>query len=204
MILVIDNYDSFVHNLARYFRQLGCETKTLRNDEVDRQRIKSLAPDAIVISPGPCSPNEAGYSVQCVCDFAESIPLLGVCLGHQAIIQAYGGNVIRRGQPMHGRQSEVNHEGGDFFAGIPQSFLVGRYHSLIAESKSLPSSLRAVARIEDGTIMAVQHETLPVVGVQFHPESILTEHGYQMLANFCAMAGIETTNSALIKESLLP
>lgn len=204
MILVIDNYDSFVHNLARYFRQLGCATKVLRNDEVNKRTIIELAPDAIVISPGPCSPDEAGYSVQCIRDFSSSIPILGVCLGHQAIVQAFGGSVIRSGQPMHGRQSEVFHEGGEFFSEIPASFSVGRYHSLIAESKSLPECLRVSAKLDEGTIMAVEHRTLPVVGVQFHPESILTEHGYQMLANFCSMAGIETASKLQKEKSLLP
>ena len=204
MILVIDNYDSFVHNLARYFRQLGCETWTLRNDEVNRSVVAEIAPRAIVISPGPCSPDEAGYSVDCVRDFADSIPILGVCLGHQAIIQAFGGEVVRSGQPMHGRQSEVQQEGGAFFENVPPSFLIGRYHSLIAKSKSLPACLDVTAKLEDGTIMAVQHRTRPVIGVQFHPESILTEHGYQMLANFCSMAGIESAIDAIREKNPSP
>ncbi|QEG23436.1 anthranilate synthase component II [Mariniblastus fucicola] len=192
MILVIDNYDSFVHNLARYFRQLGCQTVTMRNDDVDRSVVEELAPTAIVISPGPCSPGEAGYSIDCVTDFADSIPILGVCLGHQGIVQAFGGDVIRSGQPMHGRQSEVQHNGGAFFGGIPENFKVGRYHSLIATSKSMPDCLEVTARLDDGTIMAVQHRSRPVIGVQFHPESILTEFGHQMLANFCSIAGMES------------
>ncbi len=204
MILVIDNYDSFVHNLARYFRQLGCETKTLRNDEVDRKVVASISPQAIVISPGPCSPDEAGYSVRCVKDFADTIPILGVCLGHQAIVQAFGGDVIRSGQPMHGRQSEVNHEGGDFFENVPRSFNVGRYHSLIAKSKSIPECLEVTAKLDDGTIMAVQHRSNPVVGVQFHPESILTESGHQMLANFCSMAGIDSAIDILRERNPTP
>ena len=204
MILVIDNYDSFVHNLARYFRQLDCETITMRNDEVNRGVVEELSPDAIVISPGPCSPDEAGYSVDCVRDFADSIPILGVCLGHQAIVQAFGGEVIRSGQPMHGRQSEVNHDGAAFFENVPPSFKVGRYHSLIAKSNSLPSCLEVIAKLDEGTIMAVQHRSRPVVGVQFHPESILTEHGYQMLANFCSIAAMESPAKLLAQKALTP
>ena len=204
MILVIDNYDSFVHNLARYFRQLGCDTKTIRNDEVSQTVVEELAPEAIVISPGPCSPDEAGYSVQCVVDFAGKIPILGVCLGHQAIVQAFGGQVIRSGQPMHGRSSAVQHYGSPFFESVPDSFNIGRYHSLIAESKTLPDCLEVTAKLEDGTIMAVQHRSQSVVGVQFHPESILTEHGYRMLANFCTMAGIESAEKSINEKSLAP
>ena len=204
MILVIDNYDSFVHNLARYFRQLDCETITMRNDEVNRGVVEELSPDAIVISPGPCSPDEAGYSVDCVRDFADSIPILGVCLGHQAIVQAFGGEVIRSGQPMHGRQSEVNHDGAAFFENVPPSFKVGRYHSLIAKSNSLPSCLEVIAKLDAVTIMAVQHRSRPVVGVPFHPESILTEHGYQMLANFCSIAAMEPPAKLLAQKALTP
>ncbi len=204
MILVIDNYDSFVHNLARYFRQLGCETKTLRNDEVSRSIVESIGPKAIVISPGPCTPDEAGYSVDCVKDFAGEIPILGVCLGHQVIAQAFGGIVVRSGQPMHGRQSEVHHGGSAFFENVPSSFSVGRYHSLIAKSKNLPDCLEVTAKLDDGTIMAVQHRTHPVVGVQFHPESILTDYGHQMLANFCSMAGIESAIDVLRERNPTP
>ena len=204
MILVIDNYDSFVHNLARYFRQLGCETVTIRNDKVDRALIEEMSPQGIVISPGPCSPDEAGYSVDCVKDFADSIPILGVCLGHQSIVQAFGGEVVRSGQPMHGRQSEVHQSGGSFFENVPNSFLVGRYHSLIAKVNSMPDCLEVTARLDDGTVMAVQHRDRPVIGVQFHPESILTQHGYQMLANFCTLAGIESATEVLTEKNLTP
>lgn len=204
MILVIDNYDSFVHNLARYFRQLGCETVTMRNDEVNRAVVEELAPEAIVISPGPCSPDEAGYSVDCVRDFADSIPILGVCLGHQAIVQAFDGEVIRSGQPMHGRQSEVNHGGAAFFENVPPTFKVGRYHSLIAKSSKLPKCLEVIAKLDEGTIMAVQHQSRPVIGVQFHPESILTQHGYQMLANFCSIAGIGSAATVLAQKNPTP
>ena len=204
MILVIDNYDSFVHNLARYFRQLGCETMTIRNDEVSRSDVESLAPEAIVISPGPCSPDEAGYSVQCVKDFGDSIPILGVCLGHQAIVQAFGGKVVRSGQPMHGRQSEVSHNDAAFFESVPSPFKVGRYHSLIAKSNLMPQCLETIAKLDDGSVMAVQHRTLPIFGLQFHPESILTEFGYQMLANFCSQAGIESPANVLSEKELMP
>lgn len=201
MILVIDNYDSFVHNLARYFRQLGCETVTMRNDAVDKAIIEKLAPEAIVISPGPCSPDDAGYSVDCVKDFTDSIPILGVCLGHQAIVHAFEGEVIRSGQPMHGRQSEVNHDGGSFFENVSSPFLVGRYHSLIAKSNTMPDCLEVIAKLSEGTVMAVQHRSRPVVGVQFHPESILTEFGYQMLANFCSIAGIDSPKQVLAEKN---
>ena len=191
MILVIDNYDSFVHNLARYLRQLGCETKVLRNDEVSRELIEALAPQAIVISPGPGTPDQAGYSLQCVGDFSATIPILGVCLGHQAIVQAYGGLIERSDRPMHGRQSEVQQCGSKLFADLPAKFQVGRYHSLIAGASFLPESLSVTAELADGTIMAVEHRSLPVFGLQFHPESILTEHGYSLLANFCRLAGVK-------------
>jgi anthranilate synthase/aminodeoxychorismate synthase-like glutamine amidotransferase len=204
MILVIDNYDSFVHNLARYFRQLGCETVVRRNDELDRQTVEALNPEAIVISPGPCSPDEAGYSVDAVRDFHQTIPILGVCLGHQAIVQAFGGEVIKSGQPMHGRHSEIIQEAGDIFEGLPQRIQVGRYHSLIAAEKTLPDCLEVLARLDDGTIMAIQHRKFPVTGVQFHPESVLTIHGYRMLANFCSQAGIDIDLSQNLDGSLLP
>lgn len=189
MILLIDNYDSFVHNLGRYFRRLACETVTLRNDEVNKAKIKELAPQAIVISPGPCSPNEAGYSLDSIREFRDTIPILGVCLGHQAIIQVFGGEIIRSHSPMHGRSSEVTHRNSPLFENIPETFSVGRYHSLIAEKKTTPNDLAITATLEDGTIMAVEHKSLPIVGVQFHPESVLTEHGYRILINFLRIAG---------------
>ena len=204
MILVIDNYDSFVHNLSRYFRQLGCKTKTLRNDRISREKVESIQPSAIVISPGPCTPDEAGYSVDCVKEFSNSIPILGVCLGHQAIVQAFGGEVVKSGQPMHGRQSEVRHEGSKFFENIPPDFNVGRYHSLVARSNRMPECLRVTARLSDGTVMAVEHQSRAVVGVQFHPESILTEYGHQMLANFCSIAGIESAARMLKEKNPTP
>ncbi len=189
MILVIDNYDSFVHNLARYFRQLGTKTRTVRNDAIDVSEIRKLAPDAIVISPGPCTPNEAGVSVQVVRAFAGSIPILGVCLGHQAIVQAMGGKIIPARLPMHGRSSEITHTGSPLFENMPNRFSVGRYHSLVAERGSLSKQLKVTSTTKDEVVMSVEHESLPVVGVQFHPESILTEHGHQILQNFLLIAG---------------
>ena len=163
----------------------------VRNDQVTKEAIEKWAPEAIVISPGPGSPADAGYSVQCVRDFADTIPILGVCLGHQAIVSAFGGQIVRSEQPMHGRCSDVHHLGGKFFADVPTVFSVGRYHSLIAQPLSWPDCLEVTARLEDDTIMAIGHRSLPVVGVQFHPESILTDNGYQLLENFCSLAGIE-------------
>lgn len=190
MILVIDNYDSFVQNLARYFRQLGCSTKVVRNDEVTVNDVRNIKPQAIVISPGPCTPNEAGVSLDLVRELHCKIPILGICLGHQAIVQALGGAVVASHQPMHGRESNVVHWDSPMFDSVPSPFRAGRYHSLIAERDRVPSCLRVTARTDDFTIMAVEHESLPVVGLQFHPESILTEHGYQILQNFLSMAKV--------------
>ncbi|MEW4453652.1 aminodeoxychorismate/anthranilate synthase component II [Bremerella sp. JC817] len=189
MILVIDNYDSFVHNLARYFRQLGQKTVVRRNDAITLEEIKLLKPDAIVLSPGPCTPNESGICLDVVRQLGATVPILGVCLGHQAIVAALGGNVVRAAAPMHGRSSPITHDEGKLFAGLPSPFAVGRYHSLIAERSSLPDCLRIDAETDDGTIMAVSHVEWPLVGVQFHPESVLTDHGYAMLANFLRFAG---------------
>jgi anthranilate synthase/aminodeoxychorismate synthase-like glutamine amidotransferase len=195
MILVIDNYDSFVHNLARYFRRLGCETRVVRNDDIDVEQIKELSPSAIVISPGPCTPNEAGCSLAVVSELYKSTPILGVCLGHQAIIQALGGTVIRGAQPVHGRSSRVEHDGSRMFTGISETFSAGRYHSLVGDTKDLPNSLRVTARTDDGVIMAIEHNDHPVIGLQFHPESIMTDCGYQLIANFLTLAGIQTSQS---------
>ncbi|GAA4420726.1 aminodeoxychorismate/anthranilate synthase component II [Bremerella cremea] len=189
MILVIDNYDSFVHNLARYFRQLGQKTVVRRNDAITLEEIKSLKPDAIVLSPGPCTPNESGICLDVVRQLGATVPILGVCLGHQAIFAALGGDVVRATAPMHGRSSPITHDEAKLFAGLPSPFSVGRYHSLVAERSSLPDCLRIDAETEDGTIMAVSHVEWPLVGVQFHPESVLTDHGYAMLANFLRLAG---------------
>ena len=200
MILVIDNYDSFVHNLARYFRQLGLKTTVRRNDEITIEQIRVLAPAAIVISPGPCDPQQAGVSLQVVIELAGEFPILGVCLGHQAIVEALGGRVIRSGGPMHGRSSSVKHIDSNLFTGIANPFTVGRYHSLIADKLDLPDCLNVTATDSVGTVMAVEHQSKIVVGVQFHPESILTQNGHQLLANFLRMSGIEVGN---LKEGTL-
>jgi anthranilate synthase component 2 len=188
MIALIDNYDSFVFNLARYFQRLGQETLVLRNDAATPETLAAMQPQAIVISPGPCTPNEAGCSVPAIQQLAGRIPILGICLGHQAIGAAFGGRVIRAAEPMHGRTSRVEHTGEGIFAGLPSPLVACRYHSLIVERDSLPAELEGTAWTDDGTIMALAHRRLPVVGLQFHPESILTDHGYGLLANFLALA----------------
>jgi para-aminobenzoate synthetase component II len=185
MILIVDNYDSFVHNIARYFIELGAEVNVRRNDEVSDKDFKAKA---IVVSPGPCAPKEAGQSLEIVKAQAERLPLLGICLGHQVIGEAFGGKVVRAKTPMHGDYSLVRHSGEGVFAGLPQQLTVGRYHSLIVENVE-ETPLKVTAWSEDGEIMGLQHKTLPVFGVQFHPESILTEHGYDMLGNFLKVVG---------------
>ena len=185
MILVIDNYDSFVHNLARYVRELGGEANVYRNDELAIEDVEALAPSHIILSPGPCSPAEAGISVDVVRRFGATVPILGVCLGHQAIGAAYGGEIVRAGRPVHGRTSSVSHDGSSILTGLPSPIRVARYHSLVIARASLPSSLRVIASSDDdGEIMAVEHRTQPVVGVQFHPESAASEYGYLMLDRF--------------------
>jgi anthranilate synthase/aminodeoxychorismate synthase-like glutamine amidotransferase len=184
MILLIDNYDSFVYNLARYVRELGDEPVVRRHDAVTVEEIAALAPSHIIISPGPCSPAEAGISTGVVRRFGATTPVLGVCLGHQCIGAAYGAEIVRARQPMHGKPSRIHHDGGGIFAGLPSPFVATRYHSLVIAPESLPPALRVIARSEDGEIMAVEHREHPVVGVQFHPESALTEHGYRMLDRF--------------------
>jgi anthranilate synthase/aminodeoxychorismate synthase-like glutamine amidotransferase len=195
VILLIDNYDSFVHNLARYFRRLGQETVVVRNDAVTAAQALALRPAAIVLSPGPCTPREAGCSLDVVRLASGQLPLLGVCLGHQAIGEAFGGRVVRAPQPVHGQASDILHAGDGLFAGLPNPLTVGRYHSLVVERRSLPAELYVTAEIEGGLIMAIQHRTLPVFGVQFHPESILTERGFTLLSNFLALAGLEPTGA---------
>lgn len=191
MLLLIDNYDSFVHNLARYFRRLGCELDVVRNDATTAEQIAARHDvEAIILSPGPCTPTEAGCSLDLVRRSADKLPILGVCLGHQTIVAALGGNVVRAAEPRHGRSSLITHEQRGIFAGLPSPLRVGRYHSLVAEEASLPPELLVTARDEQGVIMAVEHRAQPVFGVQFHPESILTEHGYEMLGNFLSRAGI--------------
>ena len=184
MILLIDNYDSFVHNLARYVEELGLEPLVRRNDALTLDEIAALAPSHIVISPGPCSPTEAGVSTDVVRRFGPSIPILGVCLGHQCIGEAYGGQIVRARRPMHGKTSRVTHDQSGVFAGLPSPLVATRYHSLVIAPESVPPGLVVNAASEDGEIMGVRHTTHPVHGVQFHPESVLTQHGYRMLDRF--------------------
>ncbi len=184
MILLIDNYDSFVYNLARYVRELGAEPEVHRNDTMTVAQVAAMAPDRIIISPGPCSPMAAGISTEIIRQLGSRIPILGVCLGHQCIGEAYGGRIVRAGRPMHGKTSTITHDGTGVFEGIPSPLLATRYHSLVIEPASLPDELVVNARSEDHEIMAVRHRTDPVFGVQFHPESVLTQFGYRMLDNF--------------------
>jgi anthranilate synthase component 2 len=190
MILVIDNYDSFTFNLVQYLGELGAETMVRRNDEIRVEEIGELAPSAIVISPGPCAPAQAGISVPTVQRWGATIPTLGVCLGHQAIGEAYGGRVVRAARVMHGKTSQVRHDGRELFAGLPNPMQVMRYHSLVVESSSLPEELTVLARAEDdpSEIHAVRHRQHPVWGVQFHPESIMTPDGKTLLRNFLELA----------------
>jgi len=184
MILLIDNYDSFVYNLARYVRELGETPVVCRNDGLTTSDIERLAPSHIIISPGPCSPNEAGISIEVVRRFGPAIPTLGVCLGHQAIGAAFGAAIVRARQPMHGKVSRIHHDGSGIFTGLPSPFHATRYHSLAVSPESLPAVLRVTATADDGEIMALEHREHPVVGVQFHPESALSEHGYRLLDRF--------------------
>ena len=184
MILMIDNYDSFTWNLVQYLRELGAEVEVARNDEIRTAEIVAMHPGAIVISPGPCTPSEAGVSLAAIRDFAGKVPILGVCLGHQAIGQAFGGEIVHAGKVVHGKISCISHSGAGVFRGLPTPFKATRYHSLAIRRASLPSCLEVTAESEDGEIMGVRHRTLPVEGVQFHPESFLTEHGHALLKNF--------------------
>jgi len=192
MLLMIDNYDSFTYNLVQYFGELGVEVQVVRNDQITVEQIASLAPQQIVISPGPCTPDQAGISIETIQTFAGKIPLLGVCLGHQSMGQAFGGKIVRAQQIMHGKTSLIHHHSQGLFKNLPQPFTATRYHSLVIERHSLPSCLQITAWTETAEgeieeIMGVQHQNLPIVGVQFHPESILTEHGYDLLRNFLTM-----------------
>lgn len=191
MILLIDNYDSFVHNLARYIRELGWPTNVVRNDGVDLHTIERLSPSHIVISPGPCTPNEAGISIALIERFSPRIPILGVCLGHQCIGQAFGGKVVRARRPMHGKTSLIRHGGLGIFAGLPNPLRATRYHSLVVAKERLPDDLMITAESEEGEIMALRHRRWPVVGLQFHPEAVLTERGHDLLQNFLGRAGGE-------------
>ena len=184
MLIMIDNYDSFTYNLVQYFGELGQEVQVFRNDEISLEQIATLKPDHLVISPGPCTPNEAGVSMSVIKQFAGQIPILGVCLGHQSIGQAFGGKIVHAKQLMHGKTSEIHHKQIGVFAGLPDPFTATRYHSLVIERESLPECLEITAWTDDGEIMGVRHKSLAVEGVQFHPESILTEHGHALLENY--------------------
>ena len=184
MLLVIDNYDSFTYNLVQYFGELGVKQKVYRNDFITVEQAIDLQPERIMISPGPCSPNEAGVSLEIIESFAGKVPLLGVCLGHQSIGQHFGGNVVRANRLMHGKTSPVLHQEKDLFKGLPNPFEATRYHSLIIEPNSLPDCLQVTATTEEGEIMGIAHKELPIWGVQFHPESVATKKGMQILENF--------------------
>jgi anthranilate synthase/aminodeoxychorismate synthase-like glutamine amidotransferase len=184
MLLIIDNYDSFTYNLVQYFGELGAEPVVKRNDEITVEEIKALRPEAIVISPGPCTPKEAGISNDVIAQLGPTLPILGVCLGHQCIGHVYGGNVVRAGRLMHGKTSPILHDGTGVFAKLPSPFEATRYHSLIVDPPSVPDVLVVNARTQEGEIMGLRHRDYPIHGVQFHPESILTRHGKDLLANF--------------------
>jgi anthranilate synthase component 2 len=187
--LLIDNYDSFTYNLVHYLGELGADMRVFRNDALSVEQALAMKPEGIVISPGPCDPDKAGICLALIHKAAEAgIPLMGVCLGHQAIGQAFGGDVVRAPTPIHGKTWAMHHEGKGLFAGLPSPFLATRYHSLVVERKTLPDCLEPTAWTEDGLIMGLQHKTLPIQGVQFHPESIASEHGHAMLGNFLALA----------------
>ena len=188
-VLVIDNYDSFVYNLVQYLGELGAEPVVHRSDTFTLDDIEALAPDAVLISPGPGRPEDAGLSNQVITTFAGRVPILGVCLGHQCIGQVYGGEVVRAPSIMHGKTSAIQHEGGGVFAGLPSPLEATRYHSLVVAADSIPDVLEVTARTEDGVVMGLRHRELDVEGVQFHPESILTEHGHDLLRNFLARTG---------------
>jgi len=190
MLVLIDNYDSFTYNLVHYLGELGAGCRVFRNDKISVAEVLKLAPNGIVLSPGPCTPNEAGICLELIEKAGPHIPLLGVCLGHQAIGQVYGGRVVRAPIPMHGKLSQISHAGRGVFKGLPRRFEVTRYHSLIVEREGLPAGLAVTARTADGLIMGLQHKKHPVHGVQFHPESIASEHGHALLANFLEIAGL--------------
>ena len=187
MILLLDNYDSFTYNLAQYLGELGCQVEVHRNDRISVEQIAQRKPERIVISPGPCTPQEAGISVELVQKLAGKIPILGVCLGHQAIGAAFGGKIIRAPKLFHGKTSQIRHDGSGVFRGLPNPFTATRYHSLIVERKSLPAELQVTAETDDDIIMGMQHREYALMGVQFHPESVLTDSGMQLLKNFLSI-----------------
>ena len=187
MVLLIDNYDSFVHNLARYVRELGGQTSVRRNDAISLEEITALAPSHIIVSPGPCTPREAGISNEVIGHFGSRVPILGVCLGHQCLAAALGGQVVRAGRPRHGKTSPIHHSGAGIFTGLPSPFTATRYHSLLVAREGLPECLEVVAATPEDEIMALRHRSFPLWGVQFHPESVLTEHGHALLGNFLSL-----------------
>lgn len=198
MIVLIDNYDSFTYNLYQYLCELGADVEVVRNDRASVHDIRMMAPERVIISPGPCTPREAGISVPLVQELAGQVPILGVCLGHQAIGAAFGGEIVRAPVVMHGKTSLITHDGRGIFAGLPSPFTATRYHSLIVAEESLPTTLEVTARSEDGTIMALRHRDCDVYGVQFHPESILTTGGRRLLANFLGHEQPAVTERALV------
>ena len=191
MLLVIDNYDSFTFNLVQYLGELGADIVVKRNDQVTIDEIRAMKPDRIVVSPGPCTPREAGVSVALIKEMAGSVPILGVCLGHQSIGEAFGGNVVRAPYLMHGKTSRIHHDGRTVFSGLDQDFTATRYHSLIVDRASLPKDLEITAESDDGLIMGLAHRTYPITSVQFHPESIASEFGHRVLRNFLVATGLE-------------
>ena len=199
MLLLIDNYDSFTYNLAQYFGELGCELLVKRNDEISLDEIGALAPEHICISPGPCTPREAGVSKDVILYFGPKVPILGVCLGHQCIAEAYGGKIVRASTLVHGKSSMIRHNGSGLFTDLPTLFEAGRYHSLIVERSSFPRCLEVIAESDDGEIMALRHRELPMYGVQFHPESVLTRDGKKILARFLA----HTAETAMTRHNSL-
>lgn len=196
MLVLIDNYDSFSYNLVHFLGELGAEAAVWRNDAITPDEVLARRPEAIVLSPGPCDPDKAGICLDLVRRAAGRTPLLGVCLGHQAIAQAFGARIVRADAPMHGKLSAIRHRGGSLFAGLPSPFEATRYHSLTVEPESLPSVFDIAADTEDGTIMAIHHRDLPIHGVQFHPESIASEYGHEVLANFLDIAGVRRRRAA--------
>ena len=198
MILVVDNYDSFTYNLVHYLAELGAPTHVIRNDDLTAAEALALRPEAILLSPGPCSPNEAGICLGLLDAAPDDLPIFGVCLGHQAMGQAFGGDVIRAKQLMHGKTSPIHHEGRSIFQGLPSPFTATRYHSLAVRRETLPDVLEVTAWTEDGEIMGLAHKTRPIHGVQFHPESIATEHGHDMLASFLDLAGVKRRTTARV------
>ncbi|MHC3127798.1 anthranilate synthase [Brevundimonas sp. GN22] len=193
MILVVDNYDSFTYNLVHYLAQLGAQTHVIRNDDLTVEEALALKPEAILLSPGPCDPDQAGICLPILAQAPEDMPIFGVCLGHQSIGQAFGGQVVRAKALMHGKTSLIHHEGGGVFKGLPQPFTATRYHSLAVKRETLPDCLEVTAWTEDGEIMGLSHKTRPIHGVQFHPESIATENGHDLIANFLDFANIKRT-----------